>query len=54
MEILFDRHLNIEPCELAHVSVGKCILCSENRADFKDSLEITLDAHLLVELRGLS
>ena len=54
MEILFDSHFNIEPCELTHVSMSKSVFCSENWSNFEDSFEITLNAHLLVKLRGLS
>ena len=52
--VLFDGHFNVETNELTHVSVSEWIFGSKDGSDFKDSLEISHDAHLLVELRGLS
>lgn len=51
--VLLDGHLQIETDELAHVAMGERVLSSENGADFKDSLEIAHNTHLLVELRRL-
>ena len=51
--VLLDRHFEIQSDELAHVSVGERVLSSEDWADFKDSLEVTHNTHLLVKLGRL-
>lgn len=53
-EIVFlDGHLDIQAYKLAHVTMGKRVLSSEDGTDLENSLEISHNAHLLVKLRRL-
>jgi hypothetical protein len=52
--MLLEAHLQIESCELTHVSMSKGVLSSENWSDFKDSVQVSHNSHLFVELRRLS
>lgn len=51
--MFLDTHLYIQAHELAHVTVSKWILGSENWPNLEYSLEISHYTHLLVELRRL-
>lgn len=51
--VLLYGHLHIQSCELAHMTVGKGVLSSENRSDFKHSVEVCHQAHLFVKLGRL-
>jgi len=53
MVIILDGHFDIQACELAHVSVSETVLGSEDGTNFEDSVEISHNAHLLIQLRGL-
>lgn len=51
--MLLEHHFNIQTCELTQMSVGIWILSSENWTNFENSLHITTENHLFVELWGL-
>ena len=51
--MLFDCHLDIQSDEFTHVAMGEWVLCSENWTDFKYTLEVTHNTHLLIELGRL-
>lgn len=51
--VLLNGHFNIQTCEFTHVSVGKTVFGSENWTNFENSVEISHNAHLLVELGRL-
>jgi poly-beta-hydroxyalkanoate depolymerase len=48
--MLFDSHLDIQAYKLTHMSVSERVLCSKNWTNFKDALEISHNAHLLIQL----
>lgn len=51
--VLVDRHLKVEPRELAHVAVRVRVLRAEDGADLEDAVEVGADRHLLRQLRRL-
>lgn len=51
--MLLYGHFDIQTDELTHVPVSEGVLSSEDWTDFEDFLEISHDAHLLVQLWGL-
>lgn len=53
MVVFLDGHFEIETSEFAHVTMSESVFCSEDRANFEHSFEVTLNAHLLVKLRRL-
>ena len=50
---MLDDHFEVEPCELAHMSVSEAVLRSEHRAYLEHSFQVSLNAHLLIQLRRL-
>eukprot|EP00960_Hanusia_phi_P002981 88757-Hanusia_phi.AAC.4 len=51
--VLADRHLQVQPRELAQVPPRVGLLRPEHRAHLKDAAQVARDGHLLVELRRL-
>jgi hypothetical protein len=51
--MIFEFHLHIESGELTQVAVGVGVLSAENGSNLEDTLEVTTESHLFVELRGL-
>lgn len=52
--VLVEDHLDIEASEFTQMSVGVGVFSTEDGTDFEDSVHITAQDHLLVELRALS
>ena len=51
--VLLKSHLNVQPRELAQMSVRVAVLRTEHGSHREDTLNIRADRHLLVELRRL-
>lgn len=51
--VLLEGHLDIEACKLAQVTVCVRILSSEDGTNLEDSVHVTAEDHLLVELGAL-
>jgi len=51
---LFDRELDIQTREFAQMTMGVGILSTEHVSDLEHALEVALNCHLFIELRGLS
>jgi len=52
--MLLNGHFHIETCELAQMSVGVGIFSSEDWSNLEDTIKITTESHLLIELWTLS
>ena len=53
MVMFLEHHFHIQTGELSHVTVCVGVFSTENGANLEDFLEISVDSHLFVKLRGL-
>lgn len=51
--VLHNGHLQVEPSELAEVPVRVRVLSPKHWANLEDAVKVSVDRHLLVELRRL-
>ena len=51
--MFFNRHLEIQPGELAQVAVRVTVFRAKDRSNFKNAAKIRHDSHLFIQLRRL-